>query len=421
MDGADRTGVPLRSGLLFTIPADSYGIDVHVLRYSGPSGVLVAAWPKTSSTFTEPDKLMPDTYKIAIVGASSLRGKELNDALSESPFSSADFLLMDDDAVLGQLESVGDEVTFIQRIEPGSFANVDFTFFAATPEVTRKYWHSAQKAGASIIDLSYALESEPKVLVRAPWIQDETREEVNGAGAKAAPDLQTPAVVPAHPAAVALALLLLRAKGVAGVRSASATVLEPASEYGRSSMDELHQQTVNLLSFQSLPKEMYDAQVAFNLLPSLGEAAKVHPGGRAGSPHSSPLCPAFSRPSAGSSDPAAKKKKKKKRARAGSSSSGGYGISMALTLDEPVSLEHLEAALNGEHVDVVLGDSDPPSNLSSAGQDDVLVRVRTADGSEMATRSFWVWAAFDNLKLTATNALACAQELRRLRPHGKVQ
>ena len=40
-------------------------------------------------------------------------------------------------------------------------------------------------------------------------------------------------------------------------------------------MDELHQQTISLLSFQSIPKETYDAQVAFNLLPVLGEAAKV--------------------------------------------------------------------------------------------------------------------------------------------------
>ncbi|HLH35574.1 MAG TPA: Asd/ArgC dimerization domain-containing protein [Alloacidobacterium sp.] len=346
--------------------------------------------------------------KIAIVGAASLRGKELNDALSESPFSTADFLLMDDEAALGQLESVGDEVTFIQRIEPSSFANVDFTFFAGTQEVTRKHWKSAHSAGASVVDMSYALESEPKVLVRAPWVQDEAREDVNGA-AEAGPDLQTPAVVPAHPAAVALALLLLRTKSVAGIRSASATVLEPASEYGRGAMDELHQQTVSLLSFQSLPKEMYDAQAAFNLLPSLGESAKIHLGASearirrhyeilsAGHPRELDIqllhAPVFH----------------------------GYGISLALELDEPVSLEHLEAALNGEHVDVVLGDADPPSNLSSAGQEDILVRARTADGGEMATRRFWVWATVDNLRLSATNALACAQELRRLRPQGKVQ
>jgi aspartate-semialdehyde dehydrogenase len=369
----------------------------------------VAAWPKTSPIFNESDKLMPDTYKIAIVGAASLRGKELNDALSESSFGSADFLLMDDDTALGQLESVGDEVTFIQRIEPNSFVGVDFVFFAGSEDVTRKHWHNAQKAGASIIDLSNALESEPKILVRAPWVQDEMREKVNGGAARSTPDLRTPAVVPAHPVAVALALLLLRAKNVSGIRSASATVLEPASEYGRASMDELHQQTVSLLSFQSLPKEMYDAQVAFNLLPSLGESAKVHLGAsearirrhyaELSASHLPELAiqllhaPVFH----------------------------GYGISLALELDEPVSLEHLEAALNSDHLDVVLGDSDPPSNLSSAGQEDVLVRVRTADGSELATRRFWVWAAVDNLKLAALNALACAQELRRLRPHGKVQ
>ena len=57
--------------------------------------------------------------------------------------------------------------------------------------------------------------------------------------------------------------------------SVAATVMEPASEYGRAAMDELHQQTVNLLSFQTLPREQYDAQVSFNLLPELGEAAKV--------------------------------------------------------------------------------------------------------------------------------------------------
>lgn len=352
---------------------------------------------------------MPDTYKIAIVGAASLRGKELNDALSESVFSSADFLLMDDEANLGQLESVGDEVTFIQRIEPGSFAKVDFAFFAGSQEVTRKHWQSAHRAGASIVDLSYALESESKVLVRAPWAQDEIREAANGGAVKAAPDLHTPAIVPAHPAAVALALIMLRAKQLAEVRSVSATVLEPASEYGRAALDELHQQTVSLLSFQSLPKEMYDAQVAFNILPALGESAKVN------------LVASEARI----------------RRHYAQISGGylpeiaiqllhapvfhGYGLSLALELDEPLSLEHVETALNGEHLDVVLGDSDPPSNLSSAGQDDILLRVRTTDGSELPSRRFWIWAGVDNLKLAALNAIACAQELRKLRPHGKVQ
>ena len=48
-------------------------------------------------------------YKIAIVGASTLLGKELKEALSESPLAAANFALLDQDDALGQLDQVGDD------------------------------------------------------------------------------------------------------------------------------------------------------------------------------------------------------------------------------------------------------------------------------------------------------------------------
>ncbi|AXC14828.1 Aspartate-semialdehyde dehydrogenase [Acidisarcina polymorpha] len=345
---------------------------------------------------------MPENYRIAIVGAGSLRGKELNEALGESAFAASDFVLLDDESSLGKVEAVGDEVTVVQMIDPQSFDHADFVFFAGDAGNTLKHWKSASRSGASILDLTYALEGEPDVLVRSPWV----REELNGlSSGKATPDLRTPAIVPAHPAAVALALLLLRVKKVGPVASAWATVLEPATEHGRSAMDELHQQTISLLSFQPLPKETYDAQVAFNLLPVLGEEAKVDLGATelrirrhygllsgGGLPQVSVQlihAPVFH----------------------------GYGISLGIELEQPASVEELEAALTGEHVDVVLGDQDAPSNLSTAGEEDIMVRVRGEEGRQR----FWIWAAADNLKLSALNAVACALELRKLRPQGKVQ
>ena len=149
---------------------------------------------------------MAENYRIAIVGAGSLRGKELNEALAESAFASADFVLLDDESALGKIEAVGDEVTVVQVVDPRSFDRVDFVFFAGDEANTLKHWKSAALSGASILDLTYALEGERDVLVRAPWV----REELNGRSAgKTNPDLKTPAIVPAHPAAVALALLLL--------------------------------------------------------------------------------------------------------------------------------------------------------------------------------------------------------------------
>ena len=345
---------------------------------------------------------MPENYRIAVVGASSLRGKELNEALGESAFAAADFVLLDDESSLGKIEAVGDEVTVVQVVDPRSFDRADFVFFAGDEANTRKHWKSAARSGASILDLTYALECEADVLVRSPWV----REELNGlSSGKSNLDLKTRAIVPAHPAAVALALVLLRIKKVGAVSSAWATVLEPATEHGRAAMDELHQQTISLLSFQPLPKDTYDAQVAFNLLPVLGEEAKVDlaatearirrhyallSGGKLPAVNVQLLhAPVFH----------------------------GYGISLGVELEQPASLEEIEAALTGEHLDVVLGDADAPSNLSAAGEEDIMVRVRGEEGGQR----FWIWAAADNLKLSALNAIACAMELRKLRPQGQVQ
>ncbi len=345
---------------------------------------------------------MPDLYKIAIVGASSLLGKELNEALAESPFASADFVLMDEEEQTGQLEAVGDEVALIQRIEPESFRRADFAFFAGSQEATRKHWKSAHKAGASIVDLTGAMEQEAGVLLRAPWLQDA------GEASAEMPGLTTPAVVSANPVAVALALLMQRMEQLGTVRYASATVLEPASEYGRAGMDELHQQTVNLLNFQSLPRMVYDTQVAFNATPVFGEAAR-----------------------AALQDSESRARRHYSLLRAGKHPVmlqlvhapvfHGYTLSLAVEMDQAVELEHMEAALQGEHIDLIMGDADAPTNLSSAGQSDVLVRVRAADGTQEASRQFWIWAALDNLKIASLNAVACAMELQRLRPKGKVQ
>ena len=340
-------------------------------------------------------------YRIGIVGAASLKGKELGDELEDSLLAASDFVLFDDEEAAGQVTAVGDEPAFIQRVEKASFERMDFVFFAGDMEDTKKHWQAARRAGASIVDMSYALEGERGVLVRAPMIG----RVINGAG----PNLETPAVVAAHPAAVMLALVAARVQAAMRVESMAATVVEPASEHGRAAMDELHQQTVNLLSFQNLPREQYDAQVAFNLLPSLGGASKVKLGvteerigrhyAQIGLGKLPPLdlelvqAPVFH----------------------------GYVASVMLELAEDKSAAEVEAALVGESIDVVAEESDPPSNLSAAGQEDIMVRVRGTGEAGGVSRRFWLWLAADNLKLGALNAIECANELKRLRPRGKVQ
>ena len=343
---------------------------------------------------------MPANYRIAIIGAASLRGKELNEALGESPFADADFVLMDDQEAIGQLEAVGDEVTFIQPITTRSFEKTDFTFFTGAAELTRKHWETASQAGSAIVDLSGALDMEKDAVVLAPWVQH----------SPVSLDLRTPAVAPAHPAALALALLLGQVRQASAVRSAFATVLEPASEYGRGAMDELHQQTVSLLSFQGLPKALYDAQVAFNLTPAAGSEGKIDLQASEARVRRHYALLAAGRL------PAVAIQLVHAPVFHGHTMSIGLEVERAMTVDQ---LRQLLAA--SEHIEIATSDEDAPSNLAAAGQEQVLVRVRAAEDDVAATNRFWLWVATDNLKLTALNAVACAVEMRKLRPHGQVQ
>ncbi|HET6170528.1 MAG TPA: Asd/ArgC dimerization domain-containing protein, partial [Terracidiphilus sp.] len=313
----------------------------------------------------------------------------------------------DEEDAAGQVTSTGDEASFIQLLEAASFERMDFVFFVGGSAATKKHWQDARRAGASIIDLTYALEDEKDVLVRAPWVTEALEGKAPSNGKE--PDLNTPAVVAAHPAVVMVALVAGRLKAKLALTSVAATVMEPASEHGRLAMDELHQQTVNLLSFQSLPREQYDAQVAFNLLPALGEAAKVK------------LTAAQLRilnqytELAGGALPALALQVVQAPV------FHGYAVSLLVELAKPTTVPQVEGALAGEHMDIVSGASDPPSNLSATGQEDVLVKVSSGSGGEGPGTRFWLWMAADNLKLAAQNAIACASELRRLRPSGKVQ
>ena len=338
-------------------------------------------------------------FRVAIVGAATLKGREIKDVLNERNFPSHDVRLLDDDESLGQLEAIGDEPTFIQSVLPEHMESVDFVFFASDDRFTRNTWNMAKKAGSDIIDVSFGLDGVKGVELRAPWIERET-------GSVPRVDLVGAPVRIAHPAAMVLALLLLRAGKAGRVAKSVVTIFEPASERGKRGMDELHEQTVNLLSFQQLPKNIFDTQVAFNLIDRYG--AKSDPGlqavelrirrdfqhvvgGRSEVPSLMLLqAPIFH----------------------------GHAFSLYIELEGSVPVEELSAALSGDHVEIWHGEDDAPSNVSAAGQERIQLVIRNDVGSD---KGFWVWAACDNLRVAAVAAVECAESLLPGRPRGTVQ
>ncbi len=357
--------------------------------------------PVSKSASSSADLRGTNVYRVAIVGAASLKGKEIAEILRERNFPAVDVRLLDDDESLGRLEAVGDEMSFIQSIRSEQFERVDFAFFASDPRSTRNNWKVARDLGNTIIDLSFALEDEAGASIRSPWIERQT-------GQPIAPELEPGPVVVAHPAATVLALLALRSQktsATAKIQRMIATVFEPASENGQKGMDELHEQTVNLLSFQDLPKSVFDIQVAFNMVARYGQGSDLSL-----EAVSERIRKHYRQIARGAIEPALQVLQ--------APVFHGHGFSVYLEMEKPVALADLSAALAGEHVVVSASPEETPTSVSAAGQGDILVSL-TSDANHK--NGVWLWATTDNLRVAALTAVECAETMTASRPRGQIQ
>jgi len=337
-------------------------------------------------------------YRAAIVGAATLKGKEVAEILKDRNFPAVDVRLLDDDESLGRLEAMGDEMSFIQSVRAEQFENVDFTFFASDQFCTRENWKIARDLGSAIVDLSYALEEEASASVRSPWVERQS-------GHPVALELQPGPVVTAHPAATVLGMLALRCANAGSIERFVATVLEPVSEHGQKGMDELHEQTVNLLSFQELPKTVFDAQTAFNLLARYGSQSKSNL-----EVVTQRISKHYRKVASGAIEPSLFLVQ--------APIFHGHAFSIYVEMAKPVAVGDFAQALAGEHVIVARDPEETPNNVSAAGQGDILVSLSCDASRENA---IWLWAASDNLRIAALTAVECAETMTASRPRGQIQ
>src|SRR5207237_913387 len=96
----------------------------------------------------------------------------------------------------------------------------------------------------------------------------------------------------------------------------------------------------------------------------------------------------------------------------------GYAFAIHLQMDQIVDVEQFSQAMSGEHVNIAQPAEDAPSNVSVAGQGNILLSVKPDPNDPNGA---WLWAAADNLRIAATTAVECAETMAATRPRGKIQ
>jgi aspartate-semialdehyde dehydrogenase len=198
----------------------------------------------------------------------------------------------------------------------------------------------------------------------------------------------------AHPAAVAILLALRQLALREPIRHSVITVFEPASERGKRGASELHQQTTSLLSFKTLEKKVFDAQIGFNLLPAYGEDAtetlisveqriERHMASLL-SRQKKPLVPM---PSVRVIQAAV---------------FHSYSISAWVEFESAANAASVAEALASAQIEVRSAGEEVPVAVDAAGQSGVVAGDIRIDRNN--PRAAWIWLVADNLRLTADSA-----------------
>jgi aspartate-semialdehyde dehydrogenase len=331
--------------------------------------------------------------KWILTGSDTLSGREVRDYVAEHRLPVR--LVLAGGTSAERVLTAGDdeEISVMEPLSAATLHDADVVLLAGLEDEARAILELARSLPEPpvLIDLAGWLESEPGAVVRAPMLEQNP---------DAAPAVNVQVV--AHPAAAGLGRLLDLVHGAHPVRHVAVTLLEPVSVYGSRGIDELHKQTLSLFNFQNPPKELFDTQASFNLLPRFGEDAAAQPAAsqtrmerhltRLLPPRRVPIpslrllhAPVFH----------------------------GYGASIWIEFESRPAVEHLEKELEAAGVDVRRATMEPASNTGVAGQSGLTVSDLAEDPRHGA--GMWIWMMLDNLRTVAETAVLVAAAASRAR------
>jgi len=333
--------------------------------------------------------------RVAIVGASSLLGKELKQALEDRNFPASDIILLDEGVMAGTLTEAAGEPTFIRALEENSFEGARFVFFAGSASEAARNWPAALRAGASVIDLTGAAGSDPQAQRLIPALHSVLPSSpAKGANGSLRAGLYVSPAVP-----VLIACTLSAALHGFSPARIVLVLMAPVSERDQPGIEELESQTAGLLSFHEISKTVFDAQVAFNVLSAFGSESKLKLSdiraaveretaaflaGRAQLPAIQLLhAPVFY----------------------------GYTFAAYAEFGSPVAIGGLASALTKLGVKIGAADDPLPSNVSVAGENEI--HLAPVENDANIRNAVWLWGAADNLRVASVNAVRIAEDLLR--------
>lgn len=315
-------------------------------------------------------------YRLGIVNPTTLVGNEVKTILRERAFPFAKLALLDASGQsAGALTEIDAEPVVVSPVSQEGLDDLDVVFFCG-PAATNREWIARHAEDDFIaVDLSQPTTAEDGKLAIAGVNLDAI---VEGDDVLVSP----------HPVAIPIALILHQIATIGAVELCTAAVVQPASEFEQVGVEELAAQTISVLNIQSVPKTVFDRQLAFNLYPAAEHHEEVIVSQiRAITDARTQVALFITQGTIFHS----------------------HTFSLFIRMREDVDLATITAALRSNPVLAFPEGDQQFGTIDAAGKDEVLIAEVRPDPTIRG--GFWVWAVCDNLRrASALNAVLIAEK-----------
>ena len=198
-------------------------------------------------------------YKVAVVGATGVVGREMLNILHERQFPVSEVVALASRRSVGRDASFGDKTLKVKALEDFDFTGTDICLMSAGGAVAKEWAPKIAAKGVVVIDNSSFWRMDPDVPLVVPEVNAADIGLYGKKGIIANPNCSTAQLV------VALKPL----HDAAHITRVVVSTYQSTSGAGNEGMDELFSQTKGIFVNDAIEPKKFSKQIAFNVIPHI--------------------------------------------------------------------------------------------------------------------------------------------------------
>lgn len=200
-------------------------------------------------------------WDIAVLGATGAVGEMMVSILEERQFPIRSLYPLASHRSSGKTVVFKNRSRMVEDVEQFDFSKVQIALFSAGSQVSALYAPQAAAAGCIVIDNSPHFRMEAEVPLVIPEVNPECIVDYQNCNIIANPNC----------AVIQLLVALKPLAKAVGIERVNLTTYQSVSGTGKAAIEELANQVGDLLNGRSVEPRVYAKQIAFNILPQIGD------------------------------------------------------------------------------------------------------------------------------------------------------